>query len=216
MMHTGRIVSGRPTLGAWVNYALGSENENLPAYVVLRNDSSLPTDGTRNWSSGFLPPQYQGVHFRHTGTPVLYLQPTTAVSDRTQSLRRDLLQTLNAVHRAEHSSFAPDLEARIASYEMAGRMQLSAGQALEPGRGNGPDAGDVRHRPAQDRQLRPPLPDRPPADRAGRAVRADFRRRRKSGTRTARTPKTPRSCCEQTDQPTAALLTDLKRRGLLE
>src|SRR5712691_10204806 len=77
MMHTGRIVSGRPTLGAWVSYALGSVNRNLPDYVVLRNDTVLPVDGTRNWSSGFLPPRYQGVHFRHTGTPVLYLNPTT-------------------------------------------------------------------------------------------------------------------------------------------
>ena len=99
MIHTGRIVSGRPTLGAWVNYALGSENQNLPAYVVLRNDSALPTDGARNWSNGFLPPQYQGVHFRHTGTPVLYLQPTTAVSEGTQKMRRDLLAALTSSTR---------------------------------------------------------------------------------------------------------------------
>src|SRR5262245_26520781 len=90
-MHTGRIVTGRPTMWAWVSYSLGSDNRDLPAYVVLRNDSTLPVDGTRNWSSGFLPPRYQGVHFRHSGTPVLYLQPTTPVAESTQRLRRELL-----------------------------------------------------------------------------------------------------------------------------
>jgi hypothetical protein len=129
-MHTGRIITGRPTIGAWVSYALGSENQNLPAYVVLRNDSSLPTDGPRNWSSGFLPPKYQGVHFRHSGTPVLYLQPSAPVSDQTQQLRRDLLYRLNEEHRASLPRVAPELEARIASYEMAGRMQLATGAAL--------------------------------------------------------------------------------------
>jgi hypothetical protein len=102
MMHTGRIVSGRPTLGAWVSYALGSENRNLPSYVVLRNDSALPVDGTRNWSSGFLPPKYQGVHFRHTGTPVLYLDPPARVAEKTQRLRMDLLADLNADHLARN------------------------------------------------------------------------------------------------------------------
>ncbi|MCE9529749.1 MAG: DUF1501 domain-containing protein, partial [Planctomycetes bacterium] len=131
MMHTGRIITGRPTIGAWVNYALGSENQNLPAYVVLRNDSSLPVDGTRNWSSGFLPPRYQGVHFRHTGTPVLYLQPATAVSDKTQKLRLDLLKKLNEEHQARQPAIAEDLEARIASYEMAARMQLHTAEALD-------------------------------------------------------------------------------------
>ena len=129
-IHTGRIVTGRPTIGAWVSYALGSENQNLPAYVVLRTDNSLPTDGARNWSSGFLPPRYQGVHFRHTGTPVLYLQPPSPVSDNTQAVRRDLLRQLNEEHLANHPRIAPDLEARIASYEMAARMQLHAANAL--------------------------------------------------------------------------------------
>src|SRR4051794_10518525 len=131
MMHTGRIVSGRPTAGAWVSYALGSENQNLPAYVVLRNDSQLPIDGTRNWSSGFLPARYQGVHFRHTGAPVAYLNPSSPVTDTTQELRRDLLRELNEEHRAAHPEIGGELEARVASYEMAARMQLSAGEALD-------------------------------------------------------------------------------------
>ena len=77
MMHTGLIVAGRPTLGAWVSYALGTENQNLPAYVVLPNDSGLPVDGIRNWSSGWLPPLYQGRHSGPKGMPVLNLEPTT-------------------------------------------------------------------------------------------------------------------------------------------
>jgi uncharacterized protein (DUF1501 family) len=215
MMHTGRIVSGRPTLGAWVNYALGSENQNLPAYVVLRNDSSLPTDGTRNWSNGFLPPQYQGVHFRHTGTPVLYLQPTTAVSEGTQKLRRDLLASLNEQHKAEHPTFAPDLAARIASYEMAGRMQLSTGAALNLAEESPATLAMYGiGQPKTDSYGRRCLIARRLIERGVRFVQIfvegqiwDTHNANAAGTKT---------CCEQTDQPTAALLTDLKRRGLLD
>ena len=214
-MHTGRIVSGRPTMGAWVNYALGSENQNLPAYIVLRNDSSLPTDGTRNWSSGFLPPQYQGVHFRHTGTPVLYLQPTTSVTENTQKLRRDLLNSLNESHRAEHSSFAPELEARIASYELAARMQVHTGDAL-----NLAQESAATHalygigQSKTDSYARRCLIARRLVERGVRFVQIfvegqiwDTHSKNAEGTK---------SCCEQTDQPAAALLLDLKQRGLLD
>ena len=214
-MHTGRIVSGRPTIGAWVNYALGSENKNLPAYVVLRNDSSLPVDGTRNWSSGFLPPQYQGVHFRHTGTPVLYLQPTTPVSDGTQKLRRGLLQSLNESHRAEHPSFAPDLEARIASYEMAARMQLHTGDALDLAQESAQTHGQYGIGQAKtDSYARRCLIARRLVERGVRFVQIfvegqiwDTHSKNAEGTK---------NCCEQTDQPVAALLADLKQRGLLD
>jgi hypothetical protein len=215
MLHTGRIVSGRPTLGAWVNYALGSENENLPAYVVLRNDSALPIDGTRNWSSGFLPPRYQGVHFRHTGTPVLYLQPATPTPERTRQLRQELLRQLNAEHQAQNSSLAADLEARVASYEMAGRMQLHAAAAL-----------DVNSESAQTRALYGI--GEPKTDSYGRRCLI-ARRLVERGVRFvqifvegqiwdthARNAERTRACCEQTDKPTGGLLQDLKRRGLLD
>ena len=215
MMHTGRIVSGRPTLGAWVNYALGSENQNLPAYVVLRNDSSLPTDGTRNWSNGFLPPQYQGVHFRHTGTPVLYLQPTTAVSEGTQKLRRDLLHSLNEQHAAENPTFAPDLQARIASYEMAARMQLSTGAALNLAEESAQTLAMYGiGQPKTDSYGRRCLIARRLIERGVRFVQI-FVEGQIWDTHNANAAGT-KSCCEQTDQPTAALLTDLKRRGLLD
>jgi hypothetical protein len=215
MMHTGRIVSGRPTLGAWVSYALGSENHNLPAYVVLRNDSSLPTDGARNWSSGFLPPRYQGVHFRHTGTPVLYLQPGTATSERTQQLRRDLLRELNAEHLARNPAIAPDLEARVASYELAAGMQLHASDALDLGR-ESPQTLELYGigRQPTDSYGRRCLIARRLVERGVRFVQIfvqgqiwDTHNRNAEGTR---------ACCDKTDRPTAALLTDLKRRGLLD
>lgn len=215
MMHTGRIVSGRPTLGAWVNYALGSENRNLPAYVVLRNDSSLPIDGTRNWSSGFLPPRYQGVHFRHSGTPVLYLQPSAPVPPAAQQLRGDLLRQLNEEHLAQNPAIAPDLEARLASYEMAGRMQIHAGDAL-----------DLNQETAQTQALYGI--GQSPTDSYGRRCLI-ARRLVERGVRFVQifvegqiwdthsnNAEGTRNCCNQTDKPVAALLKDLKRRGLLD
>lgn len=214
-MHTGRIVSGRPTMGAWVSYALGAENQNLPAYVVLRNDSALPVDGARNWSSGFLPPKYQGVHFRHTGTPVLYLQPSTPVTESTQQLRRTLLQQLNADHLAEHPRVAEELEARIASYEMAARMQLHASDALNLATESTETQAlyGIGQSPT-DSYGRRCLIARRLVERGVRFVQIfvesqiwDTHSKNADGTR---------ACCRQTDQPTAALLADLKRRGMLD
>jgi hypothetical protein len=215
MMHTGRIVSGRPTLGAWVNYALGSENQNLPGYVVLRNDSALPVDGARNWSSGFLPPRYQGVHFRHTGTPVLYLQPGKPVSEKTQELRRDLLRELNEEHRDRHPGLAGDLEARIASYEMAGRMQMYASKALDLSRET-KETLDLYgvNQPKTDSYARRCLIARRLVERGVRFVQI-LVRGQIWDTHTKNAERT-RNCCEMTDRPTAALLKDLKRRGLLD
>jgi len=214
-MHTGRIVAGRPTMGAWVSYALGSENQNLPDYVVLRNDSALPVDGTRNWSSGFLPPRYQGVHFRHTGTPVLYLDPATPVSDKVRTARLDLLRSLNTQHLAAHPAVAGQLEARIASYEMAARMQLEAANALDLS----------QETPATQRLYGL---DNPKTESYGRRCLI-ARRLVERGVRFvqifvqgqiwdthANNAEGTKNCCEETDQPTAALLQDLKQRGLLE
>ena len=214
-IHTGRIVTGRPTIGAWVSYALGSENQNLPSYVVLRNDNGLPTDGTRNWSSGFLPPRYQGVHFRNTGTPVLYLQPPSAVSDNTQRLRRDLLRQLNDEHLTRQPRIAPDLEARIASYELAARMQLSAGAALNLAEETAEtQAAYGLGQTKTDSYGRRCLIARRLVERGVRYIQIfvesqiwDTHANNANGTK---------SCCEQTDQPTAALLKDLKQRGLLD
>ena len=215
MMHTGRTLSGRPTMGSWVNYALGSENKDLPAYVVLRNDSSLPVDGTRNWSSGFLPPRYQGVHFRHTGSPVMHLKPTTPISDRLKQLRYGLLDKLNAEHKQAHPSISPQLEARIASYELAARMQLSAQEALDLSKEtketqelyglNNKTTASYGRRCLMARRL---------VERGVRFVQI-FIRGQMWDTHSDNANRT-KQCCLETDQPAAALLKDLKRRGLLD
>jgi hypothetical protein len=216
MMHTGRTITGRPSLGAWVSYALGSENANLPSYVVLRNDSALPVDGQRNWSSGFLPPRYQGVHFRHTGSsPVLFLKPGMPVSDKTQQLRQELLRELNQEHQARNAGIAEELEARVASYEMAGRMQLHAAEALDVTK----ETADTHKlygvgQSKTDSYARRCLIARRLVERGVRFVQL-FHEGQIWDTH-AKNAEGTKNCCERTDQPVAALLNDLKRRGLLD
>lgn len=214
-MHTGRTVSGRPTIGAWVNYALGSENKELPAYVVLRNDGQLPVDRSRNWSSGFLPPRYQGVHFRHTGSPVLHLKPPKGVSNELQSLRFEMLRKINSRHQSQNPALNEQLEARIASYELAGRMQISAAEALDVSAEtkatqdlyglNNPKTASYGRRCLMARRL---------VERGVRYVQI-FIRSQMWDTHADNAAKT-KTCCLETDQPTAALLKDLKQRGLLD
>lgn len=130
MIHTGRTIPGRPSIGSWVTYGLGSESQDLPAYVVLDDPRGLPVDGIRNWSSGWLPPQFQGTRFRATGTPVWNLNPARVVSAESQAARRTLLSQLDQAHRRARPGEA-ELDARIASYELAARMQVSATAALD-------------------------------------------------------------------------------------
>src|SRR6516164_2702192 len=130
MMHTGLITSGRPSIGAWVAYGLGTANQNLPAYVVLPDPRGLPVDGIRNWSSGWMPPLFQGMQFRSEGMPVLNLQPRTPRPADVEANRMRLLDALNAQHRSARPEEL-ELDARIANFEMAARMQLSAGDALD-------------------------------------------------------------------------------------
>lgn len=198
-----------------MNYALGSENKNLPAYVVLRNDSSLPVDKTRNWSSGFLPPRFQGVHFRHTGTPVLHLEPTKEVSKELQDLRFGLLDKVNARHKRQNPALDAALDARIASYELAARMQLSAAEALDISAEtkatqelyglNNPRCASYGKRCLMARRL---------IERGVRYVQI-FIRGQMWDTHSNNAVLT-KKCCEETDQPAAALLKDLKQRGLLD
>ncbi len=214
-MHTGRTVSGRPTIGAWVNYALGSENKELPAYVVLRNDSKLPVDRTRNWSSGFLPPRFQGVHFRHSGSPVLHLEPPKGVSKKLQALRFAMLRNINQRHKSQNPGLDEQLEARIASYELAGRMQVSAAEALDVSAEtaatqelyglNNPKTASYGKRCLMARRL---------VERGVRYVQV-FIRGQMWDTHADNAART-KECCLETDQPTAALLKDLKQRGLLD
>ena len=130
MAHTGRIMQGRPAIGSWVIYGLGTENQNLPAYVVLDDPLGLPINGVQSWQSGFLPPIYQGTRLRTNGSPILNLKPETEKPSEVVRLTRDLLGRLDQIHKRNHPGEA-QLDARIASYELAARMQLEASDALD-------------------------------------------------------------------------------------
>src|SRR5206468_9898819 len=99
LIQSGKMGPGRPTLGSWVVYGLGSENQNLPAYVVLDDPLGLPVNGVENWHAGFLPPTFQGTRFRSTGSPVLNLRPDADRPAGVVSAERELLSRLDAIHR---------------------------------------------------------------------------------------------------------------------
>jgi hypothetical protein len=130
MMNSGRLLSGSPALGSWVNYGLGSVNENLPGFVVMLDQSGGPINGAKNWSSGFMPATYAGSVFRSRGTPINDLSMPEGVTD---PLRRDVLDTLgrlNERHRAARGD-TNELAARIAAYELAFKMQQTAPEAVD-------------------------------------------------------------------------------------
>jgi Protein of unknown function (DUF1501) len=213
-MHTGMTIAGRPSLPAWVAYGLGTDNQDLPAYVVLPDPRGLPVDGIRNWSNGWLPPVYQGTPFRAEGMPVLNLAPRTPRPSDVERGRLELLSSLNVEHRARHPEEL-ELDARIASFELAARMQLSATDALDLTRESArtrvlygldnPVTHSYGTRCLMARRL---------VERGVRFVQLfmagqpwDTHANNAAGTR---------ACCDQTDLPIAGLLTDLKQRGLLE
>lgn len=125
LLSTGKIFLGRPSLGSWVSYALGTENQNLPAYVVLRDPESYSTHGALLWQNGWLPAAHRGTEFSTRGAPVLHLQPTTPVPPATRQDQLELLAKLNRRHLAEFPG-EPELEARLQNYELAARLQLAA------------------------------------------------------------------------------------------
>jgi hypothetical protein len=214
MMHTGLTVAGRPSIGAWAAYGLGTANKNLPAYVVLPDPRGLPVDGIRNWSSGWLPPLFQGTAFRSEGVPVLNLKPKAARTAAVEEGRLKLLADLNAEHKTHHPD-EPELDARIAGFELAARMQLAATDALDVARES---PATLRLYGLDNPTTRPYglrcLMARRLVERGVRFVQVfmsgqpwDTHNNNAAGTR---------NCCLQTDQPAAALLTDLRQRGLLD
>ncbi|MFO0888535.1 MAG: DUF1501 domain-containing protein [Isosphaeraceae bacterium] len=129
LIHTGKILAGRPTWGSWVIYALGTENHNLPAYVVLSDPGGLPVDGVRNWASGWLPAIYQGTPFRSGGNPVLNLETPRKLTHEAREGQLRLLETLNRAHLGRHPGNS-ELEARITNFEIAAQMQTAVPEAL--------------------------------------------------------------------------------------
>ena len=145
LIHTGKILAGRPTWGSWVIYGLGTENQNLPAYVVLSDPGGLPVDGVRNWSSGWLPAIYQGTPFRSGGTPVLNLETPRGVTPEARDGQLRFLDELNRVHLGRHPGDT-ELEARIANFEIAAQMQTAVPEAARPRQRARGDPPDVRPR----------------------------------------------------------------------
>jgi Protein of unknown function (DUF1501) len=140
LMHTGSARLGRPSMGAWVTYGLGSENANLPGFVVLTSGGSNPDAGKTVWGSGFLPSVYQGVQCRSEGVPVLFLDNPEGMDS---SIRRSSINAINEVNRLEHAEAGdPEILSRIAQYEMAYRMQISA-----------PDIMDINNEPEYIRNM---------------------------------------------------------------
>jgi hypothetical protein len=217
-MNSGKILSGAPCLGSWVNYGLGSVNENLPGFVVMLDQSGGPISGAKNWSSGYMPALYQGTVLRSAGDPILDL---ARPADLSQSAQRQLLDTLgeyNSDHmkpRADNSNLA----ARIASYELAYKMQAEA-----------PVAVDVENEPEHIKKLYG-LDKPQTADFARKMIRA--RRLVEKGVRFIQVYSggshndanwdahgdlvlNHNRHAGRTDQPIAALIQDLKQRGLLD
>jgi hypothetical protein len=129
-MNTGRILSGSPCLGTWINYGLGTVNQNLPGFVVMLDPRGGPISGAKNWSSGYMPATFQATMMRPSGTPILDLAPPKGVSRRVQRKLLDTLQAYNAEHQAPRIDNS-NLAARIASYELAYRMQTAAPEAVD-------------------------------------------------------------------------------------
>jgi Protein of unknown function (DUF1501) len=214
LIQSGKMGPGRPSLGSWVVYGLGTENQDLPAYVVLDDPLGLPVNGVENWQAGFLPPVFQGTRFRSTGSPVLNLRPEAAEPPEVARLERDLLRRLDRIHGLERPG-QPNLEARIASYELAARMQLAATDA--------PDLSAETPATLEMYGI-----GKQPTDSYGRRCLI-ARRLVERGVRFVQLYLNGqiwdnhtsladglKSACDRTDLPIAGLLEDLKRRGLLE
>jgi hypothetical protein len=213
-IHTGKIIGGRPAWGSWVIYALGSERDDLPAYVVLSDPGGLPVDGIRNWSSGFLPAAYQGVQLRAQGTAVFNLHPPDGIPAGARARQLRFLDDLNRLHLRDRPGDT-ELEARIQNYELAARMQTSipetldiAGESEETRRLYGLDAphtAEYGKRCLLARRL---------VERGVRFVQV-FLSGQPWDTH-SKNAESLKKLCAMTDRPSAALVEDLKRRGLLE
>jgi hypothetical protein len=213
-MNTGSIFGGRPSLGAWVNYGLGSENDSMPAFVVMEDTPGKVVNGPRNWGPGFMPASYQGTSLRADDEPIRFLATPKDVSDSRQRAKLDLLEQVNRRHLAARRE-QTELEARIKSYELAYRMQSAA-----------PEAVDLSQESAETQQLygldqketarfgRQCLMARRLVERGVRFVQLYHG----SGSRWdahSGLEKNHSGLCREMDRPVSGLIRDLKRRGLL-
>jgi hypothetical protein len=129
-INCGRILQGHPSLGSWVNYGLGSENQNLPGFVVMLDPRGGPTSGAPNWSNGYMPASYQGTLMRSGAQPILNLRPPANIDAASQRAEIDLLNELNRNYSQDRNGYS-ELDARIASYELAFQLQIAAPEAMD-------------------------------------------------------------------------------------
>jgi len=215
MLTSGKLFPGRPTLGSWISYALGTENQNLPSYIVLRDPEGYPGTGSTLWQNGWLPAVYRGTEFNTKGQPVLNLRPTEPLPEGAQDDDFRFLARMNERHR-QHYPQESALEARIRNYELAARMQLAAGEVLDL---------------SKETEATQKLYGMDNPTTAGYGARLLMARRLvESGVRFVQVfpgagnpwdshgdVKTEiEKIAGKTDQPCAALISDLKARGLLE
>ncbi|MEZ6132383.1 MAG: DUF1501 domain-containing protein [Planctomycetaceae bacterium] len=213
-LQTGRILSGRPTLGSWLTYGLGCEADNLPAFMALIDPGQLPVLGVENWSNGWLPSIYQGTVVRPTEPRILDLTPPAHMKGKAQARALEFLEQLNARHIADHPNQL-DLQARIASYQLAAKMQTAATDAL-----------DLSQETKATQELYG-MHEKPTADYGSRCLIA--RRLIERGVRFVQVYTANQlwdshggiinglpTACQKVDKPSAALVKDLKQRGLLD
>jgi hypothetical protein len=213
-IHSGSEFVGRPTLGAWITYGLGTVNHNLPAYVVLDDPLGLPINGVNNWTSGYLPPAYQGTRFRATGQPVLDLKPDFEEPTAVTQLEREVIAQLDRLHQSKHA-YRPQLAARIASYELAARMQIEASDALDLSQESAATHEMYGiNNPVTESYGRRCLIARRLIERGVRFVQLFINGQ--IWDNHSNIGNDLKTACDRTDKPVAALLQDLKQRGLFD
>ena len=214
-MNTGALIGGRPSLGSWVSYGLGTENSNLPAYVVMQDNKSSVVNGPRNWSAGFMPAVYQGVRLQDGTDPIPNLTPAEGQSAAQQTAKLKLLNQFNSRFAADNPA-QTELEARLKSYELAFRMQAHAPEAVDISQETaGTQAMYGLDQPATAQFGRMCLLARRMVERGVRFVQLYHGSGSKwdahSNIETNHT-----DLCRASDLPVAGLLRDLRQRGLLE
>src|SRR5438105_4447507 len=209
-MNTGTQQFGRPSMGAWVTYGLGSESSDLPAYVVFSSGTKGTSGGASNWGSGFLPSVYQGVLFRSSGDPVLFLSNPKGVDPEMQRDSLDAIKALNQKHLNIVGD--PEISTRINSYEMAYRMQTSAPELMDISKASKETLEMYGALPAKPSFANNCLLARRLVERGVRFVQLCHEAWDQHGNLVHDIKKN----CQDTDQACAALIKDLKQRGMLE
>jgi len=208
--NTGSVRPGRPSMGSWVTYGIGSESNDLPGYVVLQSGPRGPRGGAALWSSGFLPTSYQGVPFRSAGDPILNLSTPGGVDGQEQKATLDLIGDINQLELAETGD--PEIQTRISQYEMAYRMQSSGPELIDFSKESAATMEMYGAEPGKASYANNCLLARRLVERGVRFVQlyhADWDHHQDLDE-----PLT--SVCKEVDKPTMALIRDLKQRGLLE